>query len=85
MSYYSEHVRDKYEDKSLSPSQKEDLDQFCEWLDAVENIVEEETGYDLSSLPDQSYREFFDDSVSPETAAEMVIEDLRVYGDILFD
>ena len=82
---YSDYVRDKYEDKTLSPSQKEDLDQFCEWIDEVESIVEEETGYDLSSLPDQTYREFFDDNVSPETAAGFVIEDLRVYGDILID
>lgn len=82
---YSEYVRDKYDDKSLSPSQKEDLDQFCEWLDEVESIVEEETGYDLSSLPDQTYREFFDDNISSETAAGIVIEDLRVYGDILID
>lgn len=82
---YSDYVRDKYEDKRLSPSQKEDLDQFCEWLDDVENIVEEDTGYDLLSLPDQTYRDFFDDNISAETAAEMVIEDLRVYGDILID
>lgn len=82
---YSEYVRDKYEDRSLSPSQQEDLDQFCEWVDEVESIVEEETGYDLSSLPDQTYRDFFDDNVSPETAAGFVIEDLRVYGDILID
>ncbi len=82
---YSEYVRDKYEGENLSPSQKEDLDQYCEWLDEVENIVEEETGYDLSSLPDQTYREFFDDNVSAETAAGFVIEDLRVYGDILID
>jgi len=82
---YSDYIRDKYDDKTLSPSQKEDLDQFCEWIDEVENIVEEETGYDLSSLPDQTYREFFEDNVSPETAAGFVIEDLRVYGDILID
>ena len=82
---YSDYIRDKYDDKTLSPSQKEDLDQFCEWIDEVENIVEEETGYDLSSLPDQTYREFFDDNVSAETVAGIVIEDLRVYGDILID
>jgi hypothetical protein len=85
MSSYSEHIRDKYEDKSLSPSQKEDLDQFCEWLDEVENIVEEETGYDLLSLPEQTYRDFFDDNLSPETVAEIVVEDLRVYRDVLID
>ncbi len=85
MSSYSEYVRDKYEDRSLSPSQQEDLDQFCEWLDEVESIVEEETGYDLLSIPDQTYRDFFDDNISAETAAEIVIEELRVNGDILFD
>ena len=82
---YSEYVRDKYEDKRLSPLQLEDLDKFCEWLDEVENIVEEETGYDLLSIPDQTYRDFFDDNISSETAAEIVIEELRVNGDILFD
>lgn len=82
---YSEYVRDKYEDRSLSPSQQEDLDQFCEWLDEVESIVEEETGYDLLSIPDQTYRDFFDDNISAETAAEIVIEELRVNGDILID
>ncbi len=82
---YSDYIRDKYEGENLSPSQKEDLDQFCEWIDEVENIVEEETGYNLLTLPDQTYREFFDDNVSPETASGFVIEDLRVYGDILID
>ena len=82
---YSEYVRDKYEDRSLSPSQQEDLDQFCEWLDEVESIVEEETGYDLLSIPDQTYRDFFDDNISAETAAEIVIQELRINGDILID
>ena len=82
---YSEYVRDKYEDRSLSYSQQEDLDQFCEWLDEVESIVEEETGYDLLSIPDQTYRDFFDDNISAETAAEIVIQELRVNGDILID
>lgn len=82
---YSEYVRDKYEDRSLSYSQQEDLDQFCEWLDEVESIVEEDTGYDLLSLPDQTYRDFFDDNISAETAAEIVIQELRVNGDILID
>jgi hypothetical protein len=85
MSSYSEYVRDKYEDRSLSPSQQEDLDQFCEWLDEVESIVEEETGDDLLSIPDQTYRDFFDDNISAETAAEIVIQELRVNGDILID
>ena len=82
---YSEYVRDKYEDRSLSYSQQEDLDKFCEWLDEVESIVEEETGYDLLSIPDQTYRDFFDDNISAETAAEIVIQELRVNGDILID
>lgn len=82
---YSEYVRDKYEDRSLSPSQQEDLEQFCEWVDEVESIVEEETGYDLLSIPDQTYRDFFDDNISAETAAEIVIQELRVNGDILID
>ncbi len=82
---YSEYVRDKYEDRSLSPSQQEDLHQFCEWLDEVESIVEEETGYDLLSIPDQTYRDFFDDNISAETAAEIVIQELRINGDILID
>ena len=82
---YSEYVRDKYEDRSLSPSQQEDLDQFCEWLDEVESIVEEDTGYDLLSIPDQTYRDFFDDNISAETAAEIVIQELRINGDILID
>lgn len=82
---YSDNIRDKYEGEKLSLSQREDLDQFCEWLDEVENIVQEETGYNLSSLPDQSYRELFDDNVSCETVAGMVIDDLRIYGDILID
>lgn len=82
---YSEHIKDKYYGERLSPSQKEELEQFCEWLDEVEDIVLEETGYNLSSLPDQSYREYFEDSVSAETVAEIVIGDLRLYGDIIVD
>jgi hypothetical protein len=69
---YSEYVRDRNE--SLSEAQKEDLEYFCEWLDRVESIVEEEIGYDLRDLPDQPYRDLFDDKYPPEIVAESVIE-----------
>jgi hypothetical protein len=55
MSSYSEYVRERNEDERLSEAQKEDLEYFCEWLDSVEAIVEEEIGYELRDLPDQPY------------------------------
>jgi hypothetical protein len=73
---YSEYVRDRNE--SLSEAQKEDLEYFCEWLDRVESIVEEEIGYDLRDLPDQPYRDLFDDKYSPEIVAESVIDEWRM-------
>jgi hypothetical protein len=73
---YSECVRDRNE--RLSPSQQEDLEYFCEWLDRVESIVEEEIGYELRDLPDQPYRDLFDDKYSPEMVAESVIEEWRM-------
>ena len=76
MSSYSEYVRDRNE--SLSEAQKEDLEYFCEWLDRVEAIVEEEIGYELRDLPDQPYRDLFDDKYSPEIVAESVIEEWRM-------
>ena len=72
---YSECVRDRNE--RLSEAQKEDLEYFCEWLDRVESIVEEEIGYELRDLPDQPYRDLFDDKYSPEMVAESVIEEWR--------
>ena len=75
MSSYSEYVRDRNE--RLSEAQKEDLEYFCEWLDMVEAIVEEEIGYELRDLPDQPYRDLFDDKYSPEIVAESVIEEWR--------
>jgi hypothetical protein len=53
------------------------LEYFCEWLDRVEAIVEEEIGYELRDLPDQPYRDLFDDKYSPEIVAESVIEEWR--------
>ena len=79
---YSDYVRSKYERKRMSKSDREDLENFCDWLDEVEEIVEEEIGYDLSTLPDQSYREWFDEDSSPEDAAEFFINDWRLNGDI---
>ena len=76
MSSYSEYVRDRNE--RLSEAQKEDLEYFCEWLDNVEAIVEEEIGYELRDLPDQPYRDLFDDKYSPEIVAESVIEEWRM-------
>jgi len=78
MSSYSEYVRERNEEERLSEAQKEDLEYFCEWLDNVEAIVEEEIGYELRDLPDQPYRDLFDDKYSPEIVAESVIEEWRM-------
>ena len=78
MSSYSEYVRERNEDEKLSEAQKEDLEYFCEWLDRVEAIVEEEIGYELRDLPDQPYRDLFDDKYSPEIVAESVVDEWRM-------
>ena len=78
MSSYSECVRERNEEERLSEAQKEDLEYFCEWLDRVESIVEEEIGYELRDLPDQPYRDLFDDKYSPEIVAESVVDEWRM-------
>ena len=79
---YSERIRDKYSNKRLSKSEREDIEDFCDWIDEVDDIVQEETGYSLLSLPDQCYRDWFDDDSAPEDAAEFFINDWRSNGDI---
>jgi hypothetical protein len=79
---YSDNVRERYERRRLSSSQRQDLEDFCDWLDEVDSIVKDETGFDLSSLPDQNYRDWFDDGSSAESAADSFIDDWKMNGDI---
>ncbi len=81
-SSYSEYVRERY--NGLSKAQKDDLESFCEWLDQVESIVEEEIGYVLSDLPDQPYNEFFDENISAEIVAENVIKEWKAEMKYMF-
>jgi len=75
MSSYSDYVRDNYDSDS-------DTEDYCDWLDKVESIVEDKTGFSLRELPDQQYRLFFEDGYSPEISAESFIDDWRINGDI---
>ncbi len=79
---YSDNVRQRYERRRLSSSDRQDLENFCDWLDEVDSIVEDKTGYDLLTLPDQNYRDWFDDGSSADSAAEFFINDWKMNGDI---
>jgi hypothetical protein len=75
MSSYSYYIRNKYNNDS-------DLNNFCDWMDEVEEIVKEETGYNILELPDQTYRYCFEDDVPAESAAYQFIDDWKINGDI---
>jgi hypothetical protein len=50
---------------------------FDQWLAEVNQIIEDEYGLSLADLPDCSYRDWFDDDLSPEEAAAEAIENAQ--------
>ena len=53
-----------------------DQDRFQAWLKALDEIFYTETGLSLQDLPDQNYRDLFDDGCTPEDAYYQVEENL---------
>ncbi len=80
---YSQYVKEKYKHKCLSDSETTDLNYFCEWINHVEKKVFNNIKLNLLSLPDQPYRDFYDEKLSPDSAANIIINEWRQNGEIL--
>ena len=46
---------------------------FTEWLTAMDRIVEAKTGLSYEDLEDRPFRDWYDDGVSPASAATRTI------------
>ena len=58
----------------------EDIDAMCDWLDEIDEIVQEKTGYSLSELPDQNYFDWFEEDCDADTTAAHFIQDWQADG-----
>ena len=59
------------------------LDRFEGWLRELDDITRQEMGISYKDLPDQLFRDWFDDGMTPEEAYSQILEnecqDLNVY------
>lgn len=47
---------------------------FNTWMDAVDREIISVCGLGVNDLPDQSFRDWFDDGLTPREAAEYTLE-----------
>lgn len=50
---------------------------FKEWKEQVDKIVQQETGLSTDDLPDQPYRQWYDDRISIKIAAKRAIKNAK--------
>lgn len=58
--------------KAAQPAQTQSFD---DWMKSLDKVVIRSTGMSYQDLPDWDFRTAFDDGISPEVAAQGVIED----------
>ena len=58
--------------KCKFPMSNNDVD-FIPWIDEVECIVMNESGFHLLDLPDENYMEYFTRHFSPQRVANIVV------------
>lgn len=49
-------------------------DHFRDWMGAVDRAVSARVGLSAADLPDCPYRDWFDDGVTPQTAARRAVK-----------
>ena len=47
---------------------------FDDWLEEVDRLIQEKVGVSLYDLPDQRYRDWFEDGFDPVMAMEYVLD-----------
>lgn len=52
---------------------------FMNWVDAVEKIVLKKTGVNLLDLPDEDYRTYHDNKITPTSMAKYIVNDYKKY------
>lgn len=55
--------------------EEEDDTSFNNWLDEVDRVIGKKVGLSYLDLPDQTWRDWFDDEMTPEEAADLALED----------
>jgi hypothetical protein len=50
-------------------------DNFNNWMHSVDVALEGLCGMSYMDLPDKCYRDWFEDGIEPEEAAQMVLDD----------
>jgi hypothetical protein len=55
------------------------MDSFVEWMKKVNRVVVSVAGLSVRDLPDQPFREWFDEGMDAHEAAELTLEDSGYY------
>jgi hypothetical protein len=63
--YYKSHLTGTLDEKDIG---------FCQWIDRVEEIVGESTGFRLLDLPDEMYMPNFENGMSIFKMASIIIK-----------
>lgn len=53
---------------------------FDEWMNQVDEVLFKEIGMSHMDIPDQTYRDYFDDGMSPEDAVETIMEEDEMFS-----
>lgn len=53
--------------------------EFINWMNLIEYIVENKLGLKLLDLPDEMYRVYFEDGITYEKMAKMVIDNNNMF------
>jgi len=75
---YSDYLMDDYYMVDFQEGKFED---FCNWVDKVEEQFESISGYMLHEIPEQSYYMFWLSETSVDDAVDQIIDELNKFYD----
>jgi hypothetical protein len=66
-------LNNSYDDENDDGMNEDPNVLYCEWMSTVSSIVFSQINIDLDDLPDENYRINFDEEMSPEDMASIVL------------
>jgi hypothetical protein len=55
----------------------DEFEEYCNWIDEVEESFEDISGFDLGQVPDQSYYAYWSQDTSVDDTVDAIIHDLN--------
>lgn len=77
----SEWYRNNTNWDDMDEDEQEEFENFLSWIDDVDEIVQDRTGYSLMNCEDCTFRDWYEEGCDASDAADNVIDDMkRTYG-----